>query len=138
MVDGVIPSLRTFSSDIDYLRDCVNCVKRLVYVHRGPGETVASHLRQKLRRVPAQDCQIVMQIAEDRFVALSGRRAGRINLHIRQLYAFAMRHYPDMPAESQKKNLVAKREVPADPAVLRRFANLVVRLGFKSAEIELL
>jgi hypothetical protein len=93
MVDGVIPSLHTFFQDIDYLKRCVDCVKRLIPNTRGVTSTVSSYLRQALRRVPARDCQIVVQIAEDRFVTLPGSRSDRIDLHIRQLYAFAMRHY---------------------------------------------
>jgi hypothetical protein len=121
MVDGLILSLYTFFADIDYLRDCVDCVKRLVHVGRGVTKTVTSSLRKKLNRVPAKECQIVVQIAEDRFISISGSRADRVDLHVRQVYAFAMRH-----------------SVNIDPAVLRRFADLAARLGFDSDEIKLL
>jgi hypothetical protein len=136
-VDGLIPSLHSFFRDIDYLEDCVNCVncvKRLGHVPRGVANTISSYLRRKLQHVPARDCQVIVQIAENRFITVPGTRADRVDLHVRQLYAFAMRHYLDMPPESQKENLVAKPKVRADPAVLRRFADLAARLGFKLRE----
>ena len=135
VVDGLIPSLRTFFSDIDYLKDCVDCVKRLISVPQGIENTVSSSLRHALRRVPAQGRRIVVQIAEDRFATLEGNRADRIDLHIRQLYAFAMRHHPDMPPDPQKVKRAAKPRARADPALLRRFADLATRLGFKSGKI---
>lgn len=119
VVDGLVPSLWTFFRDIDYLKDRVNCVKRLVSVPQGIENTVSSSLRHALRHVSARDCQIVVQIAEDRFVTLGGTRADRIDLHIRQLYAFAMRHHPDMPPDPQKTKRAAKLRARTDPAWLQ-------------------
>lgn len=114
-VDSLIPSLYTFFGDIDYLQDCVDCVKRLVHVDRGVKNAVSSCLRKKLQRVAARDCQVVVQIAEDRFISIPGSRANRVDLHVRQLYAFAIRHYVDMPPDPQKKKRVAQARGASGP-----------------------
>jgi hypothetical protein len=64
------PSLHTFFRDIDYLKLCVDCVKRLISIPHGVENTVSSSLRLKLRHVPAKDCRIVVQVAEDRFITV--------------------------------------------------------------------
>lgn len=46
----------------------------------------------------------------------------------RQLYAYAMRHFLDMPKEPCKKDLLAKRMISAEKTVLRKFADLANRL----------
>ena len=94
-----------------------------------------SLLAGALKNVRERECQIVVQVAEDRFRVVRGSRADRTDLAIRQLYAFAMRHYPAMPPKSQKENSVKKPRARADPAVLVKFADLANRLGFVTDEI---
>jgi hypothetical protein len=134
-VDCLIPSLHTFFRDYDYLEACVRCVRRLVHVTRDITATVTSALRNKVQYVPERDCRVVVQVAEDRFITVPGSREERIDLHVRQLYAFAMRHFPAMPPDPQKENLGEGPRAQADPAVLRRLNNLAARLGFGSDEV---
>jgi hypothetical protein len=57
------------------------------------------------------------------------------DLAYRQIYAYAMRNYLDMPKEHTRDNTLVKSVVKADKAVLREFADLAELLGFKSAKI---
>jgi hypothetical protein len=136
--DGLIPSLFTFFRDITYLQLCVDCVKRLVYVPRGINSTVPSYLRRRITYVRGGECRVVIQVAEDRFISRPGSLEERADLGIRQLYACAMRDYPDMPREPEPGNRVKKSAVRANRAVLRRLADLAARLGFVSEEIKTL
>lgn len=134
-VDCLIPSLYTFFRDFDYLEACVRCVRRLVHITCNVKATVTSALGNKLQYVPERDCRVVVQVAEDRFITVPGSHEERIDLHVRQLYAFAMCHFPAMPPDPQKENLVEGPRAQADPAVLRRLDNLAARLGFGSDEV---
>lgn len=106
-----------------------------MHITRDVKATVTSALGNKLQYVPERDCRVVVQVAEDRFITVPGSREDRIDLHVRQLYAFAMRHFPAMPPDPQKENLVEGPRAQADPAVLRRLDNLAARLGFGSDEV---
>lgn len=61
-----------------------------------------------------------------------------VELGLRQLYAYAMRHYskmPKSPKSSTRKELMMRPTTHADPTALREFAELAERLGFESPEI---
>jgi hypothetical protein len=73
-------------------------------------------------------------IAEDRFKTLEGNRADRMDLHIRQLYAFAMRHHPDLPPDPQKVKRAAKPRARADPALLRSAAREITAREITASE----
>lgn len=68
-------------------------------------------------------------------MSIGASLADPVDLGYRQLYAYAMRHFFNMPKEQCKRNLLAKRTIAADKRVLRESADLANRLGFESAEI---
>jgi hypothetical protein len=97
-VDGFIPSLTTFFKDVDYLELLSDCVKRLTGGKLKKG--VSEHLEQLFTGINQEDGRVKIQTREDSFVYRQGSRTDQIDLGSRQIFAFAIRHYPDMP---QKK-----------------------------------
>ena len=53
----------------------------------------------------------------------------------RQLWAFAMRHYPQMPSDPKGKELLMRSTTNVDKTVLRDFAELAEHLAFELPEI---
>jgi hypothetical protein len=132
-VDGFIPSLATFFEDVDYLELLSDCVRRLTGSKLK--KTVSEHLELLFTGVNQEDGRVKIQVGEGSFVYERGTRTDQIDLGCRQIWAFAMRYYPDMPKDKMKKDRVKKAEPKADPAVLRRFGDLANALGFKSPGI---
>lgn len=133
--DRLVPSFSTFFEDLNWLKEPVNCVKRLV--HLSPRETILSALEDSLfsgvNQIPGQ-CMI--QQPDCTFVPKPATRADQVDLGIRQIFLIAIRKYLEMPAEPKRKNLLAKiRPKKADTGVLYNFASDVYRLGFESSEI---
>jgi hypothetical protein len=136
-IDGLIPSLYTFFEDLKYLSACADCLKRLVKLSRR--DTVYTALRQKFPYANQTGDQYVLEVAENSFVDKPGLAIDRFDLGYRILWIFAMRHYPGVPRDSKKKNLLAKAGVErADEKVLSELAALADRVGFESNEIQAL
>ncbi|OAF54638.1 hypothetical protein VC83_08804 [Pseudogymnoascus destructans] len=138
-VEGLIPFLATFFKDIGYLERLANCVKQLT------GDNVQiSHAFKQLfspvdqedGRVRIMDGQAKIQVAENAFVYGQGTRGDQVDLGYRQIIAYAMRHFADMPKEPVKEGHVMQPAAMADRAVLRRFADLADQLGFTSTRIK--
>jgi hypothetical protein len=110
-IDYLIPSLFTFFEDLKYLRACADCLKRLVKLSRR--KTVRTALGQKFPYVEEAGDEYVLEVAESTIVDRSGRAVDRLDLRYRHLWAFAMRHYPEMPTDAKKKSkdLLAKAGV---------------------------
>ena len=77
----------------------------------------------------------IIQVTESSFSSSPANSADRADLGVRQLYAYAMRHYLQMPRDLKRKELLARHTTNVDRTVLREFADLAERLGFESAEI---
>jgi hypothetical protein len=133
MVEGLVPSLFTFFRDIQYLDVCVDCVKRLSTL--SPGQSVSDAMARRCKSVNQEGGQTRIQIAEDTFVSRPGSKIDRKDLGYRQIYAYAMRNYPDMPREPEKEDPVKRSAGKADPAVLRGLAELAGPLGVESRQI---
>ncbi|KAL5325404.1 hypothetical protein ACEPPN_006529 [Leptodophora sp. 'Broadleaf-Isolate-01'] len=134
MIEGLVPSLRTFFCDVVYLELLTNSVRRLTQVPKN--KSLIEALRKRFTGVNQEDGLIRIQIAEDTFIRRGGSRADQIEYGIRHLFTFAMREYPSMPREPDKENLVQKPRAHAVPAVLRCLADLASELGFDSDEIK--
>jgi hypothetical protein len=119
---------------MNYLRRCENCVMRPT----GPLQKlgISDSIKDKFTGVVQVEGQVKVQVTEHSFIYRSGTIADRKDLGYRQIYAYAMRHYPYMPKEAaQGKNIVKGSTTKADNAILRRFADLAYHLGFESDEI---
>ncbi|CZT41140.1 uncharacterized protein RSE6_00835 [Rhynchosporium secalis] len=135
-IDGLVLSLFTFFRDIQYLKLCVDCLKRLVIVPKR--ESVCETLARTYSNKNQRDGHVKIQITEDSFLDRAGTPADCIDLGIRQLVALAMRKYPAMVADHVKEDPVQIALTKADPAVLRSLADLAHELGFDSHEIRAL
>ena len=136
MVDGVIPSLYTFFQDIDYLKQCVDCVKRLIPDTRGVTNTVSSSLRQALRRVPARECQVVIQYEAPspyRGVAVTGLTCTS-GSSTRSPCATILTCLENL----RRRTWLRSRRCERIRRCFVVFGDLAARLGFKSDEITLL
>ncbi|KAH6708736.1 hypothetical protein BKA61DRAFT_696479 [Leptodontidium sp. MPI-SDFR-AT-0119] len=136
MIDGLVPSLFAFFSDIQYLKLCMDCLKRLLIVPKRESvyETLARTYSDKNQR----EGHVKIQITEDSFLDRAGTPADCVDLGIRQLVALAMRYYPAMPADPVKEGPVRIAPTKADTAVLRSLADLAYDLGFDTPQIRAL
>ena len=132
-VDGLIPSLYGLFENVNYLKALAACMTRLV--RPSPGDTVSTALFKAFSDINQRADRAVIQITESRFSSSPASSADRADLGVRQLYAYAMRHYLQMPRDLKGKELLARHTTNADRTVLREFADLAERLGFESPEI---
>ena len=134
--ESVIPSLHTFFKDLWYLESCANCMKRLI-IPTKCSPTIKSAMRAAFLPVDPASAQFLIQTSETGFRRYAYSQADPAELGYRQLWLYAMRHYPSLSKKPQKKDPAAKpnREV-ADQTILYDMAVLARRLGFKSPQIE--
>jgi hypothetical protein len=133
-VDRLVPSLFSFFEDLNYLKNVADGVKRLFPL--SPRGTVSSAIEDAFSDANHRAGQCVVQESESSCVFRPGSLADRVDLGRRQIWMFAMRDYPQMPAEPKKKNLLTKpASEKADEIVLCEFAALASRLGYESERI---
>ncbi len=77
----------------------------------------------------------VIQITEFSFTCSSASLTNRVNLSYRQLHAYVMRHYLQMPRKLKEKELLTRLMINTDETMLRDFADLTDRLDFEFLEI---
>jgi len=132
-VDGLIPSLDALFKNLNYVKVLADCMTRLVRL--SPGDTVSTALFKAFADINQRPDRAVIQVTESSFSSSPASSADRADLGVRQLYAYAMRHYLQMPRDLEGKDLLARHTTIADRTVLREFADLAERLGFESPEI---
>ncbi|TGO07234.1 hypothetical protein BTUL_0306g00130 [Botrytis tulipae] len=138
-IDFLVPSLFTLFEDLKYLGACADSLKRLVRISRR--DTVYSALQRKFRLANELSDQYAVEISQSTFVNRSIPAKDCFDIGYRQLWAFAMRNYKEIPPDTKKKkkDLLAKCGVEkADETMLSEFAALADRLGFASPEIQTL
>ncbi|KAL4936127.1 hypothetical protein BDV06DRAFT_228182 [Aspergillus oleicola] len=135
--DGIIPSLHTFFRDISYLELCANAVKRLVVVNK-QHSTVWNALVHSFQ--PRRDSNGLIQTSETTFRRQLGSNDEQIASGYRQIWIYAMRHYPDMAKDvqgGQNANPTrAKARARADESVIHGMATLARKLGFRTPQIK--
>ncbi|CRG91095.1 Titin [Talaromyces islandicus] len=132
--DGIIPSLHTFFKDVTYLEKCANAVKRLFPLSQNY-PTVWKSMRH--HRAPTDSEGCLVQTSESHFERRPGSRADSLELACRQVWLYAMRHYPQLAKETQNDDLLAKPDnEKADGAVVYEMAILAQKLGFQSTAID--
>jgi hypothetical protein len=134
--DGLIPSLSSFSEDVKYLLACADCVRQLISA--SSDKTIYEALGDGFHYEDHPTGRVVLQETGSSFVTRPGTANDCFELGYRQLWLYAMRHYPDLPVKPKKiKTLLAKPgNATADEVVLREFAILAKRLGFRSTRID--
>ena len=132
-VDDLIPSLDALFVNLNYLKMLADCMTRLV--RPSPGDTVSTALFKAFSDIDQRPDRAIIQVTESSFSFSPASSADRADLGVRQLYAYAMRHYLQMPRDPKGRELLARHTTNADRTVLREFADLAERLGFESPEI---
>ncbi|PYI07382.1 hypothetical protein BO78DRAFT_313232 [Aspergillus sclerotiicarbonarius CBS 121057] len=142
----IVPSLYTFFEDLKYLTACSQCVQWLLvtkknhqtfrttmqHMFRNPDEEAPSHGTGENGNTT--DCMI--QISDTTFRRTRCDYRQRLDLSYRQVWLYAMRHYPQMPKRSQNSDILAKAaSEKADEAVVHELAALARKFGFESPQI---
>ncbi|CAI7613159.1 unnamed protein product [Penicillium pancosmium] len=129
---SIIPSLFTFFRDVTYLQACADGIKQLVVLRKDQATVRAA---MKRIYVPSQSAEgVQVQTSEKLFRDHACSTSETFELAYRQLWLFAMRHYPQLARKTTSKRVVAKANSgKPDGAVLYNLAILSQSLGFKSA-----
>ena len=117
LIDCLISSLYTFFEDINYLQVLVDCLKWLTSISLN--NTISTALERAFSKKGSNNPNLTDQCG----------------LEIQKLYAYAMRHFIDMPREVNTKHALAKATIRVDKMVFQEFAELASHLGFESSEI---
>ncbi|QKX63195.1 uncharacterized protein TRUGW13939_10364 [Talaromyces rugulosus] len=132
--DGIIPSLHTFFKDVTYLEKCAHAVKQLFPLSLNYA-TIQKAM--SYHRAPTDSEGCLIQTSESGFERRPGRRADYLEVACRQIWLYAMRHYPQLAKETENDDLLAKPEnEKPDGAVVYEMAILAQKLGFKSTAID--
>ncbi len=91
MLDGLVPSIFTFFKDVHYMEALAGCMTRLTRLL--PGDTVSTALARAFSDTTERTDRAVLQIAESSFTSCPAQSVDPVDLGLRQLYAYAMRHY---------------------------------------------
>ncbi|RDL36214.1 uncharacterized protein BP5553_06826 [Venustampulla echinocandica] len=103
---------------------------------RGRENTVSSALEDAFKDANYRAGQCVIQESESTCVFRPGSLADRVDLGRWQMWIYAMRNYPQVPAEPKKKNLLAKpASEKADEIFPCEGAILASCLGYESDKI---
>ena len=132
-MDDLIPSLDALFENLKYLKVLADCMTRLISPL--PGDTVSTALFKAFSDTNQRPDRAIIQVSESSFSSSPASLADRADLGVRQLFAYAMRHYLQMPRDIKGKELLARHTTNVDRPVLREFADLAERLGFESPEI---
>ncbi|KAJ5988270.1 hypothetical protein N7481_003480 [Penicillium waksmanii] len=119
-----------------YLESCANCMKRLITPNKS-FPTIRSAMRAAFLPFDPDSARCCIQISESEFREYARPQADHAELGYRQLWLYAMRHYPRLSKKQQKKGHIAKpQRETVDDMILYDMAVLAKRLGFQSPEIE--
>ena len=131
---GLIPSLHTFFRNLCYWEACMDSMRHLITPPRG--DTIFTAFERQFTGVNQQEGQVRIQVDEANFIFAPGSTADQVELGYRQIVAFAMRHFWEIPRTPEGKDVLRKPRAKADKAVLRQYAKLSIQLGFESPEID--
>ncbi|PQE17585.1 incA domain-containing protein [Rutstroemia sp. NJR-2017a WRK4] len=135
-IDGMIPSIRTFTEDTLWLEDSLAAVKKLI----DPGKF---QLRDALRYAwrGLERNSVVLEYADGltKKVSATIDEESQFEVASAQLWMFAMRNYPRLTSLCPKTDGKYKVAVVGpDPKCLQEFARTAADLGFESTLIDAL
>lgn len=133
LFDGLIPSLYSFFEDFKCFESWASCLRRLFIPE---GHT----MRVTMSRPESFSCRVdgtcVVQTSEASFSSRSVPQSKHFELAYRQMWLYALRHYPQMPSDPKRNNRLAKAQIAtADKRAIFNMACLARRLGFRSPQI---
>jgi hypothetical protein len=145
-ITHIIPSLHTFFEDMKYLEPCSKIMRGLLPTTwmKAPKSKLKKtklSIKQaivKLHTDVGQDPEKVnLEVKDGVYTTTSGDRQYRIECGYRQLWLFAMRHFPELSNVSPRKEQDREKPIIKEPNKYwwYMFAKLALDLGFESAEI---
>ncbi|KAK0761653.1 hypothetical protein N5P37_005635, partial [Trichoderma harzianum] len=129
----LIPSLFTFFEDRKFLSDAAGAIRKVLDVNRK--DTIASCLEQIFTDHSQEKDKCIIQVSETTFAYIVGDSNTRLDLGIRQIWLAAFRNCREMPAETQKEDLLALSRTKTNEFALCELASLASRLGFESDKL---
>ncbi|KAF4765573.1 hypothetical protein HAV15_003280 [Penicillium sp. str.  len=132
--DGIIPSIQTFFRDTAYLEACATGVRQFAVLSKNE-PTVRAAFKHAYNPATTRGACLV-QTSEAGFRSHTGPSTDYFELAYRQIWFFAMRHYPEMAKKATSKKVIAKAvRGRADEVVLHNMATLAQKLGFDSLRV---
>ncbi|KAJ5751326.1 hypothetical protein N7533_008354 [Penicillium manginii] len=126
--DDRIPSLFSFFEDFKCFEKWAHCVHRLFELN---GHTVRQRMDREWR-----PRSFYIETGENAYSEGSPAGSDGFDLAYRQIWLFAMRHYPDIPQSSKKEpQYVGSLQSEVDENILANMAKLASKLGFQSSKI---
>lgn len=130
--DCMVPSLRGFFNDLNYIKLAADCMKRLVTLRRD--DTIRRALGEAYKKKDHSNDECLVEVSGSAMKAVQASGRHNFDLRYRQLWLYALREHADMPAEVKRKTTGAKT-AHANETVLFQFASLAHKFGFESDEI---
>lgn len=112
-----------------------SCRLSKIYNDSVPSRYSMHRITENIFRRESNADQAIIQVTEASFTSCPANLAERVDLGYRQLFAFAMRHFREMPRVPSGKSLLARPTSEADGSVMHGIAELAARLGFESTQI---
>ncbi len=137
-VERLIPSLWTFLEDVKRLEPCARAVRILLELQ--DKSTIYEALRVLFAGCNRKQQRPIRQDGENHFVQIDEGDKDHFEFSYRQLWIYAMRHFPDLVSvdvegEATKDSSCVKMPISI---FWYRFARLALRLGFRSRKMELM
>lgn len=135
-IDRIIPSLYSFCEDTKYLEPCAIAIKKLL----GPRsrDTIKLNLRNSFIGSQLGQELFLRQDGEHRYVHVKGNQEAEFEFNYKQLWMYAMRHFPDLVNIAPRKEPNKEKPIIKGPDQIlwHYFAVLAMKLGFRSKKIE--
>ncbi|KAI2043037.1 hypothetical protein LOZ43_006688 [Ophidiomyces ophidiicola] len=136
--DGLIPSLFSFFEDFKYLVACLRCIRPILTLTKA-FRTVKQAMEHMFKDTHQNKNVCKIQTMEGRFRTTSESFECRFELGYRQVWLYAMRHYPEAGKGAGGDTCLADSVgKDADEATLHNMAALACDLGFESPQIKTL
>lgn len=131
--EGLIPSLYTFFQDFKYLETCARCIKRLI---PPPRTSIKRSMQAIFVASPEIEEKSLIQTSEIGFYERSADSSERLDVAYRQIWLYAMRHYPLMPRDPERSVKSNRTRQKPDKHTIHDMAKLAHKLGFRSVQIK--
>jgi hypothetical protein len=133
--DRLIPSLRAFFDDVNYLQGPADCLKRLISATRGGW--ISKTLRREFTGVNQKPDSYIVQTSETEFEDRPGNSSDQVEFGIRHMWIRAMRDHHEIPAQRKKvaEDRLASSEPKEDETIFCAFGSFAYRLGFETKKI---
>ncbi|KAL3469007.1 hypothetical protein BJX99DRAFT_268801 [Aspergillus californicus] len=132
--DRLIPSLFTFFEDLKFLTACTECIRRLFPIQKYH-PTVSTTMRHSFQ---PRGGELSIHVSNYQRRQVHGV-PDQFDISQREIWLFAMRHYPQMGKDSKREDLLAKAPGErADETIIFEMATLARNVGFENPQIAII